>query len=88
MIEDLEAGPTLPRTAVGPVYPAAGVRAMQSTPLIDRSTGSPIGVFSIYFRSPRKPEPRTLRLLDLLARQTTDILGRAHTDGQPRRETV
>ena len=60
---------------------------MQSTPLIDR-TGSPIGVVSIYFRSPHKPDPRTRRLLDLLARQTTDILGRARTDGQPRRETI
>src|SRR5262245_3889656 len=51
----------------------AGVRAVQSTPLVSRS-GKPLGMFSTHYRKPQRPDEDTLRLLDLLARQAGDII--------------
>jgi PAS domain S-box-containing protein len=51
----------------------AGVRAVQSTPLVSRS-GQIIGMLSTHFKKPGRPEARTLRFLDLLAREATDII--------------
>ena len=51
----------------------AGVRAVQSTPLVSRS-GKPLGMFSTHYRKPQRPDEATLRLLDLLARQAADII--------------
>jgi len=58
---------------------AAGVRAVQSTPLLSRS-GKPLGVFSTHFRNPHRPDERSLRMLDLLARQAADIIERSQTE--------
>lgn len=57
----------------------AGVRAVQSTRLQSRS-GRLLGMFSTHFRTPHRPDERTLRLLDLLAQQTSDILDRAESE--------
>src|SRR5215813_7293384 len=57
----------------------AGVRAVQSTPLVSRS-GKPLGMFSTHYRKPHSPDERALRLLDLLARQAADIIERAQAD--------
>ena len=54
----------------------AGVRAVQSTPLICRS-GTLIGMFSTHYRMPHRPDPHTLQTLDLLARQAADIIAQA-----------
>jgi two-component system, chemotaxis family, CheB/CheR fusion protein len=62
-----------------------GARAMQSSPLIGGS-GRPLGILSTYFAVAHLPDERTLRLLDLLARQTGDILERAQTDQRRREE--
>ncbi|MGN6527174.1 MAG: sensor histidine kinase [Burkholderiaceae bacterium] len=51
----------------------AGVRAVQSTPLVTRS-GEVLGVVSTYMCRPHRPAPRTLRWLDLLARQASDLV--------------
>jgi PAS domain S-box-containing protein len=51
----------------------AGVRAVQSTPLVSRS-GKPLGMFSTHYRKPQRPDEGTLRVLDLLARQAADIV--------------
>jgi signal transduction histidine kinase/ActR/RegA family two-component response regulator len=53
----------------------AGVRAVQSTPLV-ASDGSVLGMVSTHFSRPHMPDERTLRLLDLLARQAADYLQR------------
>jgi two-component system CheB/CheR fusion protein len=37
-------------------------------------------MFSTHYRSPRRPEDRALRLLDLLARQAADIIERAQSE--------
>jgi signal transduction histidine kinase len=56
----------------------AGVRAMQSTPLISRS-GRILGILSTHWRRPHEPGLRELRLLDMLARQAADAIERQQT---------
>ena len=58
---------------------AAGIRAMQSTPLVDR-TGAPLGVFSTYFPEPRRPDERDLRQLDLYVSQAANFIERLNTE--------
>jgi PAS domain S-box-containing protein len=57
----------------------AGVRAVQSTPLLSRS-GRPLGVISTHYGKPHLSDERVLRLLDLLVRQTADIIERAQAE--------
>ncbi len=58
---------------------------MEAMPLISRS-GEALGVLSIHYRSLHCSTPRTQRLLDLLAREATEILERARADQQQRTE--
>jgi PAS domain S-box-containing protein len=57
---------------------AAGVRSMQSTPMISRR-GKLLGILSTYWRSRHTPDNRELLLIDLLVRQAADLIamGRA-----------
>src|SRR5262249_1889794 len=57
----------------------AGVRAVQSTPILTRS-GELRGMISTHYKTPRAPEKRALPYLDLLARHAADILERARAD--------
>ena len=57
----------------------AGVRAVQSTPLMS-STGKVLGMISTHHASPLRPDERQLRLMDLLARQAADYLERKQTE--------
>jgi two-component system CheB/CheR fusion protein len=76
IVEDVEQSPIFRGSRALEMQLKAGVRAVQSTPLISRS-GRPLGVFSTHYKKPQRPDERALRLLDLLARQTADILERA-----------
>ena len=51
----------------------AGIRAVQSTPLISRS-GSFLGMISTHWRQPHQPSDRDLHLFDILARQVADLI--------------
>lgn len=53
----------------------AGVRAVQSTPLIS-SAGTVLGMISTHFAETHRPSGIELRLMDLLARQAADYLER------------
>jgi len=53
---------------------SAGFRAVQSTPLVDRGSGEPVGMLSTHFRNSRRPSDRELRLTDLYARQAADVI--------------
>jgi PAS domain S-box-containing protein len=75
IIEDIEKSPIFAGTAALDIQLRAGVRAVQSTPLVSRS-GQMLGMFSTHYRTPQRPDERALRLLDLLARQTADIVER------------
>jgi GAF domain-containing protein len=53
---------------------STGIRALQSTPLIDRHSGKPLGMLSTHFRQPYRRPARELRLTDLFARQAADLI--------------
>jgi PAS domain S-box-containing protein len=59
----------------------AGVRAVQSTPLIS-GAGRVFGVLSTHFSVPHRPSERDLRLVDLVARQAADYLKRKEVEEQ------
>jgi PAS domain S-box-containing protein len=73
IVEDIDNSPIFANTPALAIMQHAGVRAVQATPLITRS-GEILGVFSTHFRSVRRPSDEELRLVDLLARQTADLL--------------
>jgi PAS domain S-box-containing protein len=74
VVEDLACAP-LEAGAAGPLA-ALGIRAVQSTPLLDDS-GEIVGLLSTYHRRPLRPREQELRLLDLVARQCSDAIERA-----------
>ena len=55
------------------VFRRAGIRALQSTPLLSRS-GRLLGLLSSYWDRPYQPAAHELHLLDVLARQATDLI--------------
>lgn len=57
------------------IHRDAGYRSAQSTPLVTRA-GKPIGMVSTHWHKHHRPSERELRFLDLLARQTADLLER------------
>jgi PAS domain S-box-containing protein len=75
IIEDVASSPVFAGTPSLEVMLAAGVRAVQSTPLVSR-TGKVLGMFSTHYRRQHHPTERELRLLDLLARQAADLIER------------
>ncbi|WP_437895333.1 chemotaxis protein CheB [Sorangium sp. So ce124] len=79
IVEDVEASPIFAGTPALDVHRKAGVRAVQSTPLMSRA-GEPLGMLSTHYRAPTRPSDRALRLLDLIARQAADILERARAE--------
>jgi PAS domain S-box-containing protein len=62
-----------------PLAQAAGIRAMQSTPLVSRK-GELLGVISTYFREPHRFSGTVLRFTDLYARQAGDIFERNRSE--------
>jgi len=73
VIEDVEANTLF--TPFRPLARAAGYRAMQSTPIMNRE-GVPLGMLTTHFRPARKPAEQELHLLDLYVRQAADIIER------------
>ncbi len=76
IIQDVEESPMLIGTPAPEILLKAGVRTVQCTPLLSRS-GKLVGVFSTHYRAKKRLDGCTLRLLDMLARQTADIIDRA-----------
>ncbi len=81
VVEDVTRDPIFAGTPELDVILAAGVRAVQSTPLLSRN-GRLLGMFSTHYRAPRRPDERELKLIDLLARQTADIIERTLAEKQ------
>jgi PAS domain S-box-containing protein len=80
IVEDVVNSPIFAGTPALEVMVAAGARAVQSTPLVSRS-GRLLGMFSTHYRhAPERPSERALRLLDILARQTADLI--EHKQGE------
>jgi PAS domain S-box-containing protein len=79
IVEDVERSPIFAGRPALEIQRRVGVRAVQSTPLVSRS-GKPLGMFSTHWREPGRPDERSLRLLDLLARHAADIAERAQAE--------
>jgi hypothetical protein len=69
VVEDVTESPIFVGTPALEVLLDAGVRAVQSTPLISKS-GSIVGMISTHWHSPHRPSSRALNALDALARGT------------------
>jgi two-component system CheB/CheR fusion protein len=71
IIEDVESDPDFtPHRAIAA---AAGFRAVQSTPLINRQ-GELLGILSTQFRQPHRPTERELRMLDMYGRLASEFI--------------
>lgn len=79
VVPDVEACDFMGGSEDGAAYRAAGIRAVQTTPLISRS-GELVGMISTHWRKCHQPSERDLRLLDILARQAADFIERKNTE--------
>jgi PAS domain S-box-containing protein len=84
IIEDVGSSELFRGTPAGEVLLRAGIRAVQSTPLIG-SSGKVYGILSTHFRRPSRPAERALRYLDLLASEAGRVLERLQYDEIERR---
>jgi PAS domain S-box-containing protein len=84
-IEDVSTSPVFVGTPELDIMLSAGVRAVQSTPLITRS-GQLVGMLSTHYRTPRTLAEQDLSIIDLLARQAADWIERTQ-DEQALRES-
>ncbi|WP_019143112.1 PAS domain-containing protein [Noviherbaspirillum massiliense] len=62
-----------------------GIRALYSTPFFSLA-GEPLGVLSVYYDTPRRPDERELRLTDICAGQIALFIERARAEQQLHRE--
>jgi len=76
VVEDVEQSPIFHDAKELDIQRRAGVRAVQSTPLVSRS-GRFLGMLSTHYKSPRRLDERVLRLLDLLAWQAAELIDRS-----------
>lgn len=73
LVEDVMTSPIFAGKPALDIQLEAGVRAVQSTPLINRA-GKVLGAFSTHYREPQKWNSQRLRYLDLLTRQISDMV--------------
>jgi two-component system sensor kinase FixL len=81
IVEDIERSPIYAHALERDIQRRAGVRAVQSTPLISRS-GKVLGMFSTHYKTLMRWDERSLRLLDLLAWQASELIDRTRADEQ------
>jgi two-component system CheB/CheR fusion protein len=81
LVEDVNASDIFVGHPSLAVMEQAGVRAVQSTPLFDRS-GRLIGVFSTHYRAVHRFDEAELRWLDLLAHHAAGLLERQRIEEQ------
>ena len=83
---DVETTAFMMGTADQATYRAAGIGAVQSTPLLSRG-GELVGMISTHWSNAHTPSERDLRLLDILARLAADLIERkTHDEEAHRRE--
>jgi len=73
LVPDVEESAFFSGTQALEVLRSAGIRSMQSTPMMSRS-GKPVGILSTHWGKPHCPEERDLLLIDLLVRQAADLV--------------
>jgi signal transduction histidine kinase len=75
IVEDVELSPLFAGKKAGTVLRNAGVRAVQSTPIICRK-GKLLGALSTQWSVPYSPDENDLRRFDILVRQAADLIER------------
>jgi PAS domain S-box-containing protein len=83
IVEDVQTHPLFAGRPSLEMIRRAGVRAVQSTPLLS-SAGKVLGVISTHFRQPRRFGERDLDWLDLLTRQAADYVERRRAENEIR----
>jgi signal transduction histidine kinase/ActR/RegA family two-component response regulator len=86
IVEDVDHDPIFADPTMRLVMQRAGVRAVQSTPLLSKGKRDVLGMISTHFDAPHRPSERDLRLVDLFARQAADLLESA--EAAQRREEL
>lgn len=79
VVPDIEASPLFAGTPSLAVLRAAGVRAVQSTPMVSR-TGALLGILTTHWPTPYSPDEHDLWRIDLLARQAADLIEAARAE--------
>ncbi|WP_378957192.1 ATP-binding protein [Pelosinus sp. sgz500959] len=79
IIEDITQSPIFINTPSLDVMLDAGAWAVQSTPLYSRQ-GRLVGMLSTHYHTPSRPNDQDLQLLDVLARQSADIIERVQIE--------
>jgi len=79
IVPDIETCDFMAGTADLDALRRSSIRAAQSTPLVSRS-GQLLGMISTHCREPHQPTERTLRSLDVLARQAADLIERVQVE--------
>ncbi len=79
VVPDVEESELFAGTESLPVLRAAGVRAVQSTPMVSR-TGKSIGILSTHWSKPHSPDEQELLQIDLLVRQAADLIEGARAE--------
>ena len=83
-VEDVESSPIFAGTPSLPALRQAGVRAVQSTPLVTRSRRL-LGILTTHWSVPHVPDQHDLWRLDLLVRQASDLIESAEAEEALRR---
>ncbi|HEX7795276.1 MAG TPA: PAS domain S-box protein, partial [Vicinamibacterales bacterium] len=86
IVEDVEQSSIFTATDLD-MQRKAGVRSVQSTPLVSRS-GKFVGMLSTHFTETHRPDDRTLQMLDVLAREAADIIGQVHAEAELERQAT
>lgn len=84
IVDDVAGDPIFLGTPALDVQLGAGVRAVVSTPLV-APDGRCVGMISVHFKKPGRPEEHVLRQMDLLARLLADIVRYAQHESALRR---
>ena len=83
LIEDVETSSLFVGTLSLDVMRTAGVRAVQSTPIISRN-GELLGVLTTQWDVPHSPDEHDLWRIDLLSRQAADMIEQVETEKELR----
>ena len=76
VVPDIETSPLFAGSPSLDMFRKAGVRAVQSTPILNRK-GELVGVLTTQWENPHTPDEHDLWRIDLLARQAADLLEQA-----------
>jgi PAS domain-containing protein len=84
VVPDIEESSLFAGTPSLAVLREAGVRAVQSTPMVSRA-GTLLGILTTHWGIPHSPDEHDLWRIDLLARQAADLVGHAEAEASLRR---